>query len=442
MKTLLLAPRFASTSIPTPFLLGVIAASFLLPSLSQGQSDYQMQGSMPSGGPYALNSPYASNGPSSYQAPAYKQPSYKQPSYQQPSYQQQSPYQQRGYNSQPAAPKAPKQTYSPGAYDQMQPYSYPAGNQNSPPNRQPQGPSYQYAPKPTGNRSTSRSVSQSNNGSLSQEVAELKAGQRRLDRRLDALESGSGGSSKSGNYVPSTPSGGKYRQHVVEYGDSLQDLATRYGVTVTQIKAANHLNSNLLTEGDVLKIPAKTTSKGSDNFVSTRGNGVHVVQRGESLSQIAGQYGLSSSALQKANGIRNPDLLVVGQKLMLPGRAGKGNVGSDTTRKTTIASSSSGKKSADRYVTKSSSKPKSTTLFADSSPPPPGSGLGSGAIPAPTGARGITSYRVEPGDSLESVARMFGTSAYEIQRKNKLASSKLPPVGDEIVVPQPGSVSS
>ncbi len=440
MKTLLLAPRFASMSIPTPTTLGVIAASFLLPSLSPGQNPgYQYQGPMPSGGPYASGGP-----PSSYQAPAYKQPSYQQPSYQpqQPTYQ--SPYQQRGYTSapKPAAPKAPKQTYSPGAYDQMQPYSYPAGNQTQQPKRQPQGPSYQYAPKPTATRPVSQST-YNNGGSLSQEVAELKASQRRLDRRVDALEAGSGAGSK-GSYVPSTPSG-KYRQHVVEYGDSLQDLATKYGVTVAQIKAVNHLDSNLLTEGDVLKIPAKNTSKGSDTFVSSRGNGVHVVQRGESLSQIASHYGLSSSALQKANGIRNPDLLVVGQRLVLPGRAGKGNAGGDTVRKSTIASSSSSKKSTDRYVNKSSSsssKPKSTTLFADSSPPSPGAGLGSGAIPAPTGARGITSYRVEPGDSIESVARMFGTSASEIQRKNKLPGSKLPAVGEEIVVPQPGSVSS
>jgi hypothetical protein len=37
---------------------------------------------------------------------------------------------------------------------------------------------------------------------------------------------------------------------------------------------------------------------------------------------------------------------------------------------------------------------------------------------------------------------MFGTSAAEIQRKNKLPEAKLPPAGEEIVVPQPGSVSS
>ena len=418
MKMLLLAPRFASLSIPVSLTAGVIVGTFLLASTTFGQSPgYQYQGPPPS-------SPYASGGPSSYQQPAYQQPSYQQPAYQ-------SPYQQRSYSaSKPAVPKPQKPAYSPGAYDQVQPHSYPAGSLNPSPKRQPQGPVYQYAPKP----GSSHAVSHPSSNSLAQEVADLKASQRRLDRRVDALEAGNGG---GGGYVPGTPSG-SYRKHTVEYGDSLSDLASHYGVSVSQLKTLNRLSSNQLTEGQVLKIPARSSSKNTDTFVSSRGNGSHVVQRGESLSKIASQYGLSSSALQKANGIRNPDLLVVGQKLVLPGRAGKGNGGGSTVRKTTIASSS--KKDSGHYVGKSS-KPKPTTLYADNSSASSG-GMGSGAIPAPTGSRGITSYRVEPGDSIESVARMFGTSSSEIQRKNKLPSAKLPPPGDEIVVPQPGSVSS
>ncbi|MDB6137804.1 MAG: peptidoglycan-binding protein, partial [Verrucomicrobiaceae bacterium] len=166
----------------------------------------------------------------------------------------------------------------------------------------------------------------------------------------------------------------------------------------------------------------------------------HVVQRGESLGKIASLYGLSASTLQKANGIRDPNLLVVGQKLVLPGRAGKGNGAgsSESTRKSVIAASP--KAETGHYVSKQPSRPRPTTLYPDA--PASGAGIGSGAIPAPTGSRGITSYRVEAGDSIEGVARMFGTSAAEIQRKNKLSSAKLPPAGEEIVVPQPGSVSS
>jgi len=44
----------------------------------------------------------------------------------------------------------------------------------------------------------------------------------------------------------------------------------------------------------------------------------HVVKRGESLSKIAEAYGVSSEALMEANGIRNANRVLVGQKLVIP----------------------------------------------------------------------------------------------------------------------------
>ncbi len=45
---------------------------------------------------------------------------------------------------------------------------------------------------------------------------------------------------------------------------------------------------------------------------------IHVVQRGETLSGIAAQYGVSVEALQVVNGIENPLLLREGQELIIP----------------------------------------------------------------------------------------------------------------------------
>ena len=46
----------------------------------------------------------------------------------------------------------------------------------------------------------------------------------------------------------------------------------------------------------------------------------HKVRRGETLSGIARRYGTSVSALVKANNIRNPNRIYVGQKLCIPGK--------------------------------------------------------------------------------------------------------------------------
>ena len=48
---------------------------------------------------------------------------------------------------------------------------------------------------------------------------------------------------------------------------------------------------------------------------------IHVVQPGETLSQIAKQYGVSVDALTAANGIADPHLIKIGQELIIPGPA-------------------------------------------------------------------------------------------------------------------------
>ncbi|MBC8253178.1 MAG: LysM peptidoglycan-binding domain-containing protein [Ardenticatenia bacterium] len=48
---------------------------------------------------------------------------------------------------------------------------------------------------------------------------------------------------------------------------------------------------------------------------------IHVVQPGETLSEIAEQYGVSVDALTAANGIADPHLIKIGQELIIPGPA-------------------------------------------------------------------------------------------------------------------------
>ena len=45
---------------------------------------------------------------------------------------------------------------------------------------------------------------------------------------------------------------------------------------------------------------------------------VHSVQRGETLSGIALRYGVTVAAISEANGITDPNHILVGQKLKIP----------------------------------------------------------------------------------------------------------------------------
>ena len=67
---------------------------------------------------------------------------------------------------------------------------------------------------------------------------------------------------------------------------------------------------------------AAPAAVGSQTTASTpqapTGTTNHTVATGETLGKIAMQYGVTTAALASANGITNPDLIRVGQKLIIP----------------------------------------------------------------------------------------------------------------------------
>jgi LysM repeat protein len=126
----------------------------------------------------------------------------------------------------------------------------------------------------------------------------------------------SGGSFSGGGYV-----------HVVRYGEHLSLIARRYGTTVSAIVQANGLrNANYIWAGQRLRIPGATGGSGGGGTALPSGT-VHVVRRGETLAGIGLRYGTSAAAIASANGLRNPNLIYVGQRLRIPSGGGGGGSG-------------------------------------------------------------------------------------------------------------------
>lgn len=98
-------------------------------------------------------------------------------------------------------------------------------------------------------------------------------------------------------------------EYRVRSGDTLGEIAQRFGVSVADIKATNGLTSNTIIVGDVLEIPVDD----EDSTSST-----HTVKNGDSLWLIALKYRVSVESLRQANGIRG-DMLRVGSQLRIPG---------------------------------------------------------------------------------------------------------------------------
>ena len=96
-------------------------------------------------------------------------------------------------------------------------------------------------------------------------------------------------------------------RYTVKRGDTLSEIANEYGVTVSEIAGINGINNpNLIYIGQVLTIPAQKTSNtnNSGNIGSRR----YVVKRGDTLSEIALNYGTTVNAIVTANNIKNPKI--------------------------------------------------------------------------------------------------------------------------------------
>ena len=100
-------------------------------------------------------------------------------------------------------------------------------------------------------------------------------------------------------------------------GDTISEIADTYGVTSHTLKTFNNLDSNLLQIGQILRVPSPSVT----NQPSKAGVTLYVVRRGDSLWEIAQRAGVSVSTLVKLNQIGPRDVLRVGQKVLVPGKA-------------------------------------------------------------------------------------------------------------------------
>ncbi len=99
--------------------------------------------------------------------------------------------------------------------------------------------------------------------------------------------------------------------YYVQPGDSLYWIATRYGITVQELKEANNLNSDVLFIGQKLYIPSPESGhdKSKDMLYS--------VQPGDTLYLIAIKYDTTVQIIKQENDLQT-DVIYIGQRLYIP----------------------------------------------------------------------------------------------------------------------------
>jgi len=98
-------------------------------------------------------------------------------------------------------------------------------------------------------------------------------------------------------------------KYTVIYGDTLSEIAFKYNTSVQKLVELNNIaNPNLIYVGEILTIPSLGTSKKRIFYT---------VVRGDTLNKVARMYNTTVQSIVELNNIANPNLIFVGQTLII-----------------------------------------------------------------------------------------------------------------------------
>jgi membrane-bound lytic murein transglycosylase D len=233
--------------------------------------------------------------------------------------------------------------------------------------------------------------------------------------------------------------------HTVRSGESLYTIARRYDSNVGAIKQANDIRGSLIHPGQSLIVPRLGVSYGGPTDRQAA-DGSYVVQRNDTLWDIARAFSISVDSLCAANGLGRRDVIRPGQRLQLPDgsalpatRSGSPKQNSGWSSSYTVRSGDTLSGIASRHGVSVAELRRANGLSGSTIHP--GSLL---SVPASGAAAevperrvaGATTYKVRKGDTLYDIARIFGVSVGELRRINGLKTSRIYP-GDVLRIPAP-----
>ncbi len=115
--------------------------------------------------------------------------------------------------------------------------------------------------------------------------------------------------------------------YIIRPGETLSQIARSFDTTISAIKIANGLTSDLIYAGQEIIIPRSWMGGSDENPTSQTIR--YRVERGDTLSRISSRFGVSIEEIRQKNSLSG-DLIVAGQTLEIPNPGSTSGTGSST----------------------------------------------------------------------------------------------------------------
>lgn len=183
-------------------------------------------------------------------------------------------------------------------------------------------------------------------------------------------------------------------QHTVRSGDTVWDIARKYGTSVDSILNANGLDSRaIIKPGQQLVIPGAAPASAAEPTAST----THRVVSGDTVWAISRAYNTTVKAIIETNNLGPNAVIRIGQTLIIPG------ANQNSTAGTSISTNSSSTVATQHNL----------DLFAN----------------------GASTYTVVSGDTLSSIAKRFNTTVSSLSQTNSISNPNVIRVGQRLSIP-------
>src|SRR3989337_2309598 len=244
------------------------------------------------------------------------------------------------------------------------------------------------------------------------------------------------------------------KRYVVKKGDNLGNLAKKLRVSIQSIKKTNSLKTDGLNVRDTLIIP-ESRHKDLDNMISLHPADIelkevspykyreYVVKNGDSLTSIAGGFGISVTDLKNANGLSS-DKVRIGMKLIIPDSQipmrvvrvspDLNDISNYEVKKGDTLSIIASKYRVSIKDLKSANNLKSNEVEIGMKLIIPDSQIPMRVVRVSPNLSDINNYVVKKGDTLSMIASKYRVSVRELKSVNDMRDDKVK-VGMRLIIP-------